>query len=77
LKEASKAVEDRDLEPVIIKQGNALYKQYRVKQKEFTVILIGKDGTEKYRAGKVIPLHNLFAIIDAMPMRKAEVKNKR
>src|SRR5688572_20268263 len=70
LKEDPQAVKDRDLELLIVKDGDALYKKYRVKPAGFAVILIGKDGTEKYRANKVVPLHELFAIIDGMPMRK-------
>jgi hypothetical protein len=77
LKDAQEAVDDRDLKPIIVKGGNALYKKYQVKQDEFAVILVGKDGTEKYRAKKVVPLDELFALIDAMPMRREEVKHKR
>lgn len=40
----------------------------------FTVILVGKDGGEKYRSNEVLPLKKLYAIIDAMPMRKQEMR---
>ena len=36
----------------------------------FEVILIGLDGYIKLQQNEVISAKNLFAIIDAMPMRK-------
>jgi len=44
---------------------------------EFEVILIGLDGSIKLRKTEVLPIENLITIIDAMPMRKSEMKNKR
>ncbi len=41
---------------------------------QFTFLLIGKDGSAKFRSTKVVPKEQLFAIIDAMPMRKKEMK---
>lgn len=38
------------------------------------VILIGKDGGEKYRKSTILSNENLFAIIDAMPMCRTEMK---
>ncbi|TFF30450.1 DUF4174 domain-containing protein [Mucilaginibacter psychrotolerans] len=40
----------------------------------FTIVLTGKDGGEKYRSNKLLPLQKLYAIIDVMPMRKAEMR---
>jgi succinate dehydrogenase flavin-adding protein (antitoxin of CptAB toxin-antitoxin module) len=40
----------------------------------FTFILVGKDGNEKMRADTVVSTYKLFAKIDAMPMRKREMK---
>jgi len=39
----------------------------------FVFILYGKDGGEKYRSVRPVPLKTLYAIIDAMPMRKQEM----
>lgn len=36
----------------------------------FTVVVIGKDGTEKLRRHKPLATDELFALIDAMPMRQ-------
>ena len=40
---------------------------------EFTLILIGKDGTVKRRSQEVVPVEELFAQIDSMPMRQREM----
>ncbi|SMO70340.1 DUF4174 domain-containing protein [Gracilimonas mengyeensis] len=40
----------------------------------FTVLLIGKDGTEKLRSDEAISSQKLFKVIDAMPMRQREMK---
>lgn len=36
----------------------------------FTAVLIGKDGGVKWRADRPVPKDQLFAVIDAMPMRR-------
>lgn len=41
--------------------------------KGFHIILIGKDGGEKFRSNEVTSAATLFALIDAMPMRKHEM----
>lgn len=43
---------------------------------KFTVVLLGKDGTEKYRSEKPVPTKTLFSLIDQMPMRQSELKKK-
>ncbi|MBC8033580.1 MAG: DUF4174 domain-containing protein [Chitinophagaceae bacterium] len=45
--------------------------------KTFSVHLIGKDGEEKYTSTKPVTLEKLFSIIDAMPMRQQELKNRK
>ena len=41
----------------------------------FEILLIGLDGQIKLRQHKLLPKADLFAIIDAMPMRKSEIRN--
>ena len=41
-----------------------------------TVILVGKDGTEKGRWQRVVQPEEFFALIDAMPMRKREIEEQ-
>ena len=43
----------------------------------FEVILLGLDGGEKYRSTGVVAPDKLFALIDAMPMRAREIRNKK
>ncbi len=52
------------------------YKHYNVRTADFTIILIGKDGTEKLRQSEPISAEKLFSIIDAMPMRQREINEK-
>ena len=40
---------------------------------EFAAFLVGKDGTVKLKVSEPITDGELFAIIDTMPMRAAEV----
>lgn len=42
----------------------------------FTVILIGKDGTEKLRTGEVTDPRVFYQAIDAMPMRQQETRGE-
>jgi hypothetical protein len=39
----------------------------------FAVVLIGKDGGEKFRSHEPVSMENLFERIDAMPMRRQEI----
>ena len=53
------------------------YQVYRVSTSAFTIILIGKDGGEKYRAHQLTPPKTIFELIDGMPMRRAEMRKKK
>ncbi|MEO1449426.1 MAG: DUF4174 domain-containing protein [Bacteroidota bacterium] len=78
---------ERDLVVGII-QGDTVYwpdckelarpylDQFRISSEEFCVLLIGKDGGEKLRTGTVLPVEKLYAVIDAMPMRRQEMRRK-
>jgi len=44
---------------------------------EFSVVLIGKDGGEKLRQKSPLTAKELFVIVDAMPMRRAEMEKRR
>lgn len=43
----------------------------------FLLILIGKDGGEKFHSEEPITLQQLYGIIDAMPMRRVEIKTRK
>ena len=70
-------LQDRAIKIMLIKKDNLLHKKYAVKEGIFMVVLIGKDGSEKFRTVELLLPQKLFAIIDAMPMRQAEMKNNR
>jgi len=57
--------------------ADALRTTYKVSPEQFTVVLVGKDGSEKYRAAHAQAPAVLFQIIDAMPMRQSEAHGKR
>ena len=52
----------------------ALRRRYRVRPGETRTLLVGKDGTVAFSTRKPVPLKTIFALIDAMPMRKAEMR---
>ena len=55
--------------------NTSLYKKHHRKG-SFEFILIGLDGGEKLRRQEVMPLKELYRIIDSMPMRAAEMRRK-
>ena len=54
---------------------SALFKKY-AENKNFEVVLIGLDGGVKLRQTEILENEELFAVIDGMPMRKAEIRSK-
>jgi hypothetical protein len=64
--------EERDLITFIIPEPGPLRARFHVDTKAYTVILLGKDGTEKLRQQSVLDPEKLFRLIDSMPMRRAE-----
>ena len=52
----------------------ALRARFEVDAAAFAVVLVGKDGGEKFRAPAPVPMPKVFEIIDAMPMRREEMR---
>lgn len=76
-KETQAEMKERDLTITVITGNELLYKKYKVdSQTDFTVILLGKDGVEKLRTQNLLTANKLFALIDAMPMRRQEMRKK-
>jgi Domain of unknown function (DUF4174) len=71
----SKAVKDRSLVITVVPKGDPRIMKYSINSDQFTILLIGKDNMEKHRTNTILPTDQLFGIIDAMPMRKAEMKS--
>jgi hypothetical protein len=61
--------------PVNDEQHSLLKKEFDVRD-GFTFILIGKDGTVKLKSARPVSSEDLFALIDSMPMRKQEMRQK-
>lgn len=85
LEDAQAGIEERDLKifhllqvdnafvnetKIARSQVERLIRVYKVNPRAFTIILIGMDGTEKLRQDEPISAKKLFAVIDAMPMRR-------
>ncbi len=73
-------LKDRDIRIQVINvdTADAKVKQWHVDARQpFTFLLVGKDGTEKLRSHILVTNEQLFAIIDAMPMRQREMKKKQ
>lgn len=78
LKQDEVGVKERDITVTRVDKSSSLWKKYKVGEREiFTIILIGKDGTEKHRTQTLLTAKELFGIIDAMPMRRSEMKKKK
>ena len=76
-------IEERDLEILYVVINNLddtdktfLRKKFEIQEQKFCIILIGKDGGEKRRSHTPLLVDDLFQTIDAMPMRKQEMRSK-
>ena len=76
LQSDSSGVAERELTITTITPSNnkALYETWLNNKKGFRLILIGKDGGEKFTSDIPISCKHLYAIIDSMPMRQQEIK---
>ena len=75
LKKDAAGMDERDIIITLVAKENSIYKKYKVEvSTPLTVILVGKDGGEKHRTHNVITAEQLFSLVDAMPMRQAEMR---
>ena len=56
--------------------SGSLYKEYKKSDTSFEVVLIGLDGSVKLRQNEILSIEKLFSTIDAMPMRRWEMRDK-
>ncbi|MEX1350613.1 MAG: DUF4174 domain-containing protein [Desulfobacterales bacterium] len=62
-----------DLDPQV---AQSLRDKFDVSPGRFAVILVGKDGGTKLNRQEQTQLEDIFALIDAMPMRMEEMRQK-
>ena len=65
-----KEVLDRDGMTTNINPDNVTYGEFQ------GIILIGKDGGVKLRKKYIVEANEVFDLIDQMPMRRSEMKNR-
>ena len=51
--------------------------RFGIARDRFAVVLVGKDGMEKYRSGQPVDLSFVFDIVDGMPMRRREMRERK
>ena len=56
--------------------GDYLRESYSISPGIFTILLIGKDGEVKLRREGRVELGEIFSLIDTMPMRRREMREK-
>ena len=85
LEQHATAVSDRDLVVHRAAGGAAsgggddpagLRDAWDVPPEAFCLILVGKDGGEKLRRSEPVDLEDIFALIDSMPMRRREMRER-
>jgi hypothetical protein len=54
----------------------SLRNRFSVNPGQFLVVLIGKDGGEKLRRGGEVDITEIFSLIDSMPMRQREIRER-
>lgn len=59
---------------VSTEEASVLREAFGVPKNRFTVMLVGKDGVEKYRSHEPVSPRDIFSRIDAMPMRRREMR---
>lgn len=73
-------VAERDLAEIVIRERNdhpEAVKRFGLTGPEFTVVLVGKDGGEKLRSNEVVQPERFFRLIDSMPMRQDEMRERK
>lgn len=66
------------LDGAALPEGTAadLRRHFEVPAQALTLILVGKDGGEKLRASDRWDLAEVFALVDGMPMRRRELRER-
>ncbi len=69
------ALDERDIAVVLeARPGSPLRKSLGVGERGFAVVLVGKDGSVKHVWHDPVEPRRIFTLIDAMPMRRREMR---
>lgn len=63
-------------DPVSTEEENGLRHTFGIPDGYFTVVLVGKDGGEKFRSHEPVSPQGIFDRIDEMPMRRRETNRE-
>lgn len=64
-----------DDENIDVESARRLRDRLGILDGTFEVFLIGKDGTVKLRDTEPVPMRQVYALIDTMPMRRREMRD--
>ncbi len=73
LESGTSRMDTSDLDPQV---AHSLRDKFDVSPSQFALILVGKDGSVKLNRQEQTQLEDIFALIDAMPMRMQEMRQK-
>ena len=62
--------------PVSSGEASAARERFGVEPGIFAALLVGKDGTVKHRSAEPVEPGEVFALVDAMPMRRREMRER-
>lgn len=65
-----------DMVDLDLQTTRLLREKFAIQKGDFSVILIGKDGGIKLNRREQTNLEDIFGLIDAMPMRREEIRRK-
>lgn len=68
--------EQRSLVPIHALEDDEARGKFEVEAGAFAVVLVGKDGAEKFRSEEPVEPEELFRRIDEMPMRRREMDSQ-
>ena len=79
LRSRDRELEERDVAQIVLRSRSEDAKiaaRFELPEANFAVLLIGKDGEEKLRSRDVVSPESLFRLIDSMPMRQEEMRQR-
>ncbi len=60
-----------------VDHADELRERWDLDARRWSVVLVGKDGGVKQRWSSPVDLHEVFALIDVMPMRRSEMTDRK